>query len=39
MVGVEVKISASVRGIPVGFGGKCRLFPNDQNIKEGNRTV
>jgi hypothetical protein len=39
MVGLEGEMSASVGGSPVNFGGYCRLFPDEQNIKEGNRTV
>jgi hypothetical protein len=39
MFRVEVEISASVGGFPVDFGGWCFLFPDDQNIKKGNRTV
>jgi hypothetical protein len=33
MVRVEVEISVSVGGLPVHFGGQCRLFPDDQNIQ------
>jgi hypothetical protein len=39
MVRVEVEMSVSVGGFPVDFGGQCRLFPDDQNIQEGNRTL
>jgi hypothetical protein len=38
MVRVEVEISASVDRFPVDFGDQCRLFPDGQNIKKGNRT-
>jgi hypothetical protein len=34
MVRVEVEISASVGGFPVGIGGQCHPFPDDQNIKK-----
>jgi hypothetical protein len=39
MVRVEFEILASVGGFPVDFGGQCRLFPDDQNIKKGNHTL
>jgi hypothetical protein len=39
MVRVEVEVPASVGGFPVDFGGQCRLFPDDQNIKKDNRNV
>jgi hypothetical protein len=39
MVRVEVELSASVGGFPVDFGGQCRHFPVDQNIKKDNGTV
>jgi hypothetical protein len=39
MVRVQVEVSASVGGFPVDFGGQGRLFPDNQNIKKGDRTV
>jgi hypothetical protein len=39
MVRAEVEVSASVGGFPAYFGGQCRLFPDDLNITEANRTV
>jgi hypothetical protein len=39
MVKVEAEISASVGGFPVDFGGQCRLFPDDVNIKKDNHTT
>jgi hypothetical protein len=39
MVRVEVEISALVGRFPVDFGGQCRLLPDDQNIKLGNRMI
>jgi hypothetical protein len=39
MVRVEVEVSAIVGGFPVDFGGQCRLFPDNQNMKKGNCTV
>jgi hypothetical protein len=39
MVRLEAEIFASVGGVPVDSVGQCRLFPDDQNIQKGNRTV
>jgi hypothetical protein len=39
MVKIEIEISAIAGGLFVGFGGWCRLLPDDENFQEGNRTV
>jgi hypothetical protein len=39
MVSFEVEIFACVGGLPVEFGGQCRLYPDCQNIQKGNHTL
>jgi hypothetical protein len=39
MVRVEVEVSANVGGFPVDLVGQCRLFADEQNIRNDNFTV
>jgi hypothetical protein len=39
MVVFEVETSMDCKGYPVNFGAQCRLFPDDQNFQQRNRTL